>query len=90
MMEYRWQYTTHASRDLTLLDRQTARIIAKKIRFYCTTPDPFAFAKPLSGTWKGLYRFRIGDYRVIFRKEPSGSVVILLILRVKHRREVYD
>ncbi|MEK7102456.1 MAG: type II toxin-antitoxin system RelE/ParE family toxin [Patescibacteria group bacterium] len=36
-----------------------------------------------------MYRFRIGDYRVVFTANKEGNLVILLILRIAHRREVY-
>lgn len=85
-----WRYTARASKDLLLLEKRAARLIVKKIRSYCTAPDPLVFAKPLQGPWKGLFRFRIGDYRALFRKEPSGQLILLIILRVKHRKEVYE
>ena len=44
---------------------------------------------PLSGQLGGLFRFRIGDYRAIFRPDSRGQIVILLILRVGHRSEIY-
>lgn len=89
-MNFEWRYTDQAWKDLQSIDHKNATRIAQKIRQYVAAPDPFYFAKPLHGPWKGLYRFRIGDYRVIFRKESSGRVNILLILRIKDRKEAYD
>lgn len=43
-------------------------------------------AKPLKGEWAGHYRIRTGDWRVIFR--PISPDVI--VVRIKHRSEVYD
>ena len=48
------------------------------------------FAKALSGPLQGFSRFRIGDYRVIFEQNASGKIVIYTILRIKHRREIYE
>jgi addiction module RelE/StbE family toxin len=42
-------------------------------------------AKPLTGQWVGHYRIRTGDWRVIFRVVTPR----LLVVRIKHRREVY-
>lgn len=42
--------------------------------------------KALTGAWKGCYRLRIGDYRVVF--VPRGETIE--ILRVAHRSAVYD
>ena len=42
-------------------------------------------AKALSGQWAGHFRIRTGDWRVIFRVVTPRLVVV----RIKHRREVY-
>ncbi len=48
------------------------------------------FAKKLKGFKIATYRFRVGVYRVIFRKDQKTKrLVILTVLRVAHRREVY-
>ncbi len=53
-------------------------------------PNPFVKAKKLIGVEIDTYRFRIGDYRAIFKKDPiSDRFVILVILKVAHRKEVY-
>ena len=43
---------------------------------------------PLTGNWKGLWRFRMGDYRVICEID-DGKFVILVVM-VGHRKEIYD
>ena len=35
------------------------------------------------------FRYRIGNYRAIFRKDDQGNFVFLVILKVGHRKEVY-
>jgi mRNA interferase RelE/StbE len=40
---------------------------------------------PLKGEYKGLYKLRVGDYRVVYCKTRKG----VLILRIRHRRRVY-
>jgi len=52
----------------------------KEFRF-----DPFSYCTKLSDTKIGTYRFRIGDFRVIFDIDQEN----LVILRVGHRREIY-
>jgi mRNA interferase RelE/StbE len=49
--------------------------------------NPRDFGKPLTGDKVGLWRYRVGDYRLICRIEDDRSTV--LILRIAHRREVY-
>lgn len=48
--------------------------------------NPIAFGKPLQYSLKGARRLRVGDFRVIFTIEGD----IVLIVKIGHRREVYD
>ena len=43
--------------------------------------------KPLKGKLAGHYRYRVGDYRVIYRIDEHGSVVH--VLKIAHRSEAY-
>ena len=43
-------------------------------------------AKPLQYQWKGHFRIRTGDWRVIFKEVRPN----LLVVRIKHRRDVYE
>jgi mRNA interferase RelE/StbE len=50
-------------------------------------PDPKRLAEPLFGSFAGFGRFRVGDFRLVCQFHDDRLVV--LIVRVKHRREVY-
>jgi mRNA interferase RelE/StbE len=76
-------YTRRAERDIQRLDPEIKQRIGKALLRFCGAP--FNFAEKLSDSSLGSYRFRIGDYRVIFDVEGSEIVV----LRVGHRREIY-
>lgn len=39
------------------------------------------------GEWQGCYKYRVGDYRIIYRMEHAATK--LSVLKVGHRREVY-
>ena len=43
--------------------------------------------KPLTGPYKGLWKYRIGDYRIIYAIEDKRLVVF--VLRIRHRKDVY-
>jgi mRNA interferase RelE/StbE len=43
-------------------------------------------AKPLRGEWKGYYRIRTGDWRVLFRVVAPN----VLVVRIMHRSTVYE
>lgn len=82
-MSYRLVYTQRAIKDIQKLEHLVKSRIGKTLlRFEA---DPLAHAKGLTNTDLGAYRFRIGDYRVIFDLEGDEIVV----LRVGHRRDIY-
>jgi len=81
-------YSDHARKDLLKLDRVLARKIVLKIKDNSEQDDVLLRAKGLTGVLVGLFRYRIGDYRVIFEVN-DGKVVVLTILRIKHRKDVY-
>lgn len=89
-MEYRVIYTESAIRDLSCLQKKIAERIAHKITFFREQADPLRFAKKLVGSPIGSYRFRVGDYRVLFDMDRKGEISILMILRIAHRKDVYE
>jgi len=82
MIDY--DFTKTASKEFFKTPKAVQQRIIKKLEFYLAQPDPLSFADKLI-TSQPTYRFRIGDYRVIFDWEKTG----IIILRVGHRREVY-
>jgi len=86
---FRFEYTKNAARDLRQMDRQVSTRILKKMDFFVRQKNPLEFAKKLKDPSLGEYRFRIGDYRVLFDVDEDGSLKILMILSIKHRREAY-
>nr|WP_226857459.1 type II toxin-antitoxin system RelE/ParE family toxin [Acidithiobacillus concretivorus] len=49
--------------------------------------DPRTLGKPLAGSFSGLWRYRVGSYRIIASIEDQD--VRILIVKVAHRKEVY-
>lgn len=82
-------YTEHAAKDLRDLEKKTAQRIIGKIYFFSQQKNPIKFAKRLKNSALGQYRFRIGDYRALFDVDKKGNIQILMILRIKHRKDVY-
>lgn len=81
-------YSDYARKDLLKLDKALAKKVVLKINENTKQDDVLARAKVLKGVLSGLYRYRVGDYRVIFEID-KGRVVVLNVLRIKHRKEVY-
>ncbi len=76
-------YKASVQKDLSRLGRTSARRLLNKIEHdLASKPD---HGVPLSGEFAGLFRYRVGDYRVIYAKIPPG----LLIVRIGHRKDVY-
>lgn len=82
-MKYELVYTARAVRDIENLDENVKQRIGKTIIRY--KENPLEYAEKLTDSTLGTYRFRIGDYRVIF--DIEGRDVI--ILRIGHRKEIY-
>lgn len=82
-MDYELLVTEEAKREIDKLDGVVKKRIAKKLNLFIK--EPLSFSKTLVNYEIGQYRFRVGDYRIIF--DLRGNRVE--ILRVMHRREVY-
>jgi len=82
-------YTKNARRDLKSLNKEDAIRVASKIKSYSEQKNPLRHAKKLKRPFDDLYRFRIGVYRAIFEIDSRGNVVVITILKVSHRKDIY-
>jgi len=82
-MSYRLTFTRRAARDVEALDPQVRQRIHETLERY--RQDPLRYARGMAGSALGDYRFRVGDYRVIFDLLAEEIVV----LRIGHRRDIY-
>ena len=82
------EWGTRAIRDMRrLAERDRERIIAKIEQY---AENPASLARLVTALTDSDYRrLRVGHHRVIFTTQP-GEPSILIILRVRHRREAYD
>jgi len=76
-------FTPTAEEHFERLPQQIKKPIASKMRFYEGQPDPLQFAEPL--TRSQSYRFRVGDYRVIFKVLHNA----IWVLAIKRRDKAY-
>ena len=78
-----------ARKELRKLDRQSQRDILRYLRErIATDEDPRRFGKQLGGDMHGLWRYRMGTYRMVCR--IKDQMLVVLVLRVGHRSTVYD
>ena len=78
-------FKASAVRQIRKLDRLTRIRILKKLQFYLAQSNPLKFAEPLEEPRFGDWRFRIGDYRILFDIKKDK----IIVLKIGHRREVY-
>ena len=83
------EYTAKAKKDLLSLDKKSQKQIVLKLRYYCLEDDYRKHIKSLTGNFKGLYRFRIGNFRAICVKDKGGKLIIITVISIKHRKEIY-
>lgn len=80
-----YEFNSRARKDIKNLPSEIAERIIKKLDYFISTPNPLVYADHLTNYEIGSYRFRIGDYRVIF--DIDGDKIV--ILKIGHRREIY-
>ena len=82
----RVEYSNAAARALVRMDRATSRRIRAKVDQLVTNPASLANnVKRLKGS-EGLFRLRVGDWRVIYTEE----LLVLLVLKVAPRGSAYE
>jgi mRNA interferase RelE/StbE len=83
-MRYTLEFTASAAQEFRALDRQRQRLISTKVSELADDPFPVGVRK-----FQGEedLRIRVGDYRIIYRVEKRR--VVIVIVRIGHRREVY-
>lgn len=86
-MAYKILFSDPASKQFTKLNKDTQKTIIKYLEAR-VTKDPLFFGKSLTGNKKGLWRYRIKNYRIICNIQHNELVV--LVIKVGHKREVYQ
>ncbi|QPK65435.1 type II toxin-antitoxin system RelE/ParE family toxin [Methylomonas sp. LL1] len=77
-----------AKRDLQKLDKPMQKRIVSFLQERLQSADnPRNTGKALQGNLSGLWRYRVGDYRLLCKIEDDELIV--LVIEIGHRREVY-
>ncbi len=82
-MPYKIEYKSSVVRDIKKLDKSVAKHILQQLETSLSKNPNCGL--PLKGQFKGLFKYRIGDHRIIYTKIKEG----VLILRIGHRSKVY-
>ncbi len=82
-MPVRIEYKKSVHRDLKRIgEPHSTRILDRLEEFLSANPDK---GEKLEGQYQGLYKLRVGDYRVVYSKTKAG----ILVLRIRHRKHAY-
>ena len=88
-MAWTIEISSAAERQLRKLDKTTAKRLASYLQqVVADSAGPRTRGKPLAGQLSGLWRYRVGDYRVIC--ELIDERLVLLVVRLGHRSRIYD
>ena len=87
-MAWTIEFAQSVRKSVEKLDPQTR----KRIRDYldqriAVLDDPRSQGKGLTGPLGGLWRYRVGDYRIIC--EIQDRKLVILVVTIEHHRDVY-
>ena len=82
---YRVHFTPRAQAELSALPKTDREKVDAKILSLADNPRPAGVEKLVGDD--GLYRIRVGDYRVVY--SIHDDVLLVLVVRIGHRGEVY-
>lgn len=86
--EWRVEFDAAAAKELKKLNPADQSRILKFLRErVAADDDPRRLGSALTGEFSGLWRYRVGDFRIVAAIEDAR--VIVLVLRIGHRREIY-
>ena len=87
-LTWRIEVTDTARKQLAKLDRQSAKRIVAFLRDRIAgTENPRSQGKALTGPLKGLWRYRLGNYRIVC--DIQDGTLRILVIRIGDRRDVY-
>lgn len=80
------KFKSSADKRFSKLPIDVQRRIVSKLEFFLQQEDPLYFAEVLTDPRIGRFRFRIGDYRVVFDIVEENTIIIL---DIDHRKNIY-
>ena len=88
MKTWRIEITRTATKQITQLDHQAQKSIQRFLRERLASADnPQQWGRALQGEKRGLWRYRVGDYRLIC--DIQDEKITILVLELEHRKDVY-
>jgi mRNA interferase RelE/StbE len=87
-LAWKIEFDSDVEGDLKKIDRAMQRRILRYLRDRIAgEKDPRRFGAPLRRELSGLWKYRLGDYRIICRIEDEK--IIVFVIRIGHRKDIY-
>jgi len=81
-------FDSDVERDLKKLDKSTQeKVINYLKKRIAKSENPRKHGKPLKGKLSGIWRYRLGDYRILCQIREQEALI--LVLRIGHRKNIY-
>jgi mRNA interferase RelE/StbE len=82
------EWDSKALKEAQKLDKNARKKIVEYLENrVLVSQDPYQFGKPLKGDKSGIWRYRVGDYRILCQIE--NQALIVLVIAVGHRKNIY-
>lgn len=87
-MKYTVKLTDKAKKQLSKLDKYTAKLIASWIfKNLVDCENPRLYGKELTANKNGQWRYRVGNYRI--NADIQDDKILILVLEIGHRKDIY-
>lgn len=88
-MTWKVEFDNRARKELRKLHPETQKHILTWVsENLAVETDPRQKGSALKGRFRGLWRYRVGDYRIVC--QIRDNEILILILRIAHRRDNYE
>ncbi|MEM8717802.1 MAG: type II toxin-antitoxin system RelE/ParE family toxin [Cyanobacteria bacterium P01_G01_bin.39] len=85
---YKVRLSLEAEKVFATSDKALAKKLARCFNNLENSPRSHPNIKPLKGSYSGYYRYRVGDYRVVYSIEDE--LVMVTVIIIAHRSKVYE
>lgn len=95
MHKYSVEFDKKASKEILSLDKSIRKFILDELESFINNYDEdyekelikLTKIKALKGEFQGLFRLKLRTYRIVYEKQ--GDRLVIMVLRVAHRKDVY-
>jgi mRNA interferase RelE/StbE len=86
-LAWKVEFDLAAVKDLKKLPRSEQKKILKAVNHIAQLSNPRSTGKALKGPFGSLWRYRMGNYRILCKIETS--ILVILVIAIGHRKDIY-